>query len=189
MTVDFDHIEYLASGNRKQRRAYLTLVKCNLFCVLQAFNPKLVGTIPIGIDIENSDLDIICEVKDRHTFKHILSKHFGNSESFKLKEHITEGEPVVIAGFKLDEFEIEVFGMNRPTKEQNAYRHMLIEHRILQQKGEDFRLQIIRLKRAGYKTEPAFASLLGLSGDPYFQLLNPDILKQLPESDTERTMF
>ena len=49
---------------------------------------------------------------------------------------------------------------------------MIIEHEILQSKGGIFRLEIIKLKQNGYKTEPAFAFLLGLKGDPYIELLD-----------------
>lgn len=48
---------------------------------------------------------------------------------------------------------------------------MLIEHQILLEKGESFRQEIISLKKQGIKTEPAFAQLLGLSGDPYEAIL------------------
>lgn len=80
-------------------------------------------------------------------------------------------EESVVCNFKTDDFEIEIFGQNIPPKQQNAYRHMLIEHQILQEKGEGFRLKIIELKRTGYKTEPAFAELLNLKGNPYLALL------------------
>ncbi len=53
-----------------------------------------------------------------------------------------------------------------------AYRHMIIEYRILLEKGEAFRQSIVELKRQGMQTEPAFALLLGLKGDPYTELLN-----------------
>ncbi|MNL87641.1 hypothetical protein D3C87_2168830 [compost metagenome] len=49
---------------------------------------------------------------------------------------------------------------------------MIIEHKILQSKGENFRLKIIKLKQKGYKTEPAFGFLLDLKGNPYQELLN-----------------
>jgi len=49
---------------------------------------------------------------------------------------------------------------------------MIIEYRILLEKGEDFRKQLIELKRQGLKTEPAFALLLGLEGNPYTELLS-----------------
>jgi hypothetical protein len=48
---------------------------------------------------------------------------------------------------------------------------MLIEHSLLTEKGEHFRQEIIKLKRQGLKTEPAFAKLLGLDGDPYKAIL------------------
>ena len=44
--------------------------------------------------------------------------------------------------------------------------------RILEKEGEEFRKQIINLKEKGWKTEPAFAKLLGLKEDPYLELLN-----------------
>jgi len=48
---------------------------------------------------------------------------------------------------------------------------MLIENKILEQEGKQFRKKIIALKEQGYKTEPAFATLLGLEGNPYEALL------------------
>lgn len=48
---------------------------------------------------------------------------------------------------------------------------MLVEYKLLQQHGEDFRQQVVALKKAGIKTEPAFAKLLQLPGDPYEALL------------------
>ncbi len=47
---------------------------------------------------------------------------------------------------------------------------MMFEYRILQEKGEDFKNEIIALKRQGIKTEPAFGILLGLE-NPYEDLL------------------
>ena len=46
-----------------------------------------------------------------------------------------------------------------------------MEHRVLLAKGEEFRQEVINLKRQGWKTEPAFAKLLGLNGNPYEELL------------------
>ena len=47
----------------------------------------------------------------------------------------------------------------------------MVEYNLLNKHGEKFRQQIIELKRQGYKTEPAFALVLGLTGDPYIELL------------------
>lgn len=53
-----------------------------------------------------------------------------------------------------------------------AFRHMVVEHQILCTREEGFRQKILNLKRQGYKTEPAFAKVLGLRGDPYEAILN-----------------
>nr|WP_249665381.1 DUF4269 domain-containing protein [Mucilaginibacter sp. Bleaf8] len=58
-----------------------------------------------------------------------------------------------------------------PSQQQSAYRHLLIEHYLLQLHGESLRKQVISLKNQGYKTEPAFAMALNLEGDPYLALL------------------
>ncbi|KRD08243.1 diadenosine tetraphosphate hydrolase [Flavobacterium sp. Root901] len=170
--IDFSSIEYLKTGNPKQIRAYETLIQNKVFEVLSEFNPILAGTIPINIDIENSDLDIICYWKNKPEFISKVSSSFGNKTEFKIRETNINQYESVIANFKIEHFEIEIFGQNIPTKDQNAYKHMIIEHEILEAKGENFRLEIIKLKRNGYKTEPAFGRLLGLKTNPYSELLD-----------------
>ncbi|RZL37072.1 MAG: DUF4269 domain-containing protein, partial [Pedobacter sp.] len=58
--IDFQDISYLKNGNERQKSAYQTLIKYQIFEKLSGFNPLLAGTIPIDIDIPESDLDIIC---------------------------------------------------------------------------------------------------------------------------------
>jgi hypothetical protein len=170
--MTFDNIEYLRNGNDKQRRSYRTLTENNIFEKLQSFSPILTGTIPINIDTEESDLDIICHYQKKDEFSKILKKEFHNLDSFALTERLINNRETVLANFSLDEFKIEVFGQNRPTKEQEAFRHMIIEDELLRKHGEEFRREIIRLKREGLKTEQAFGKLLGLVGNPYEGLLN-----------------
>lgn len=169
--MDFLNIEYLKTGNERQRAAYQTLVTHQILDKLQVYQPILTGTIPINIDIENSDLDIICYWIYKQEFSAILRRLFSSEQDFQIKEGKTAENEAVVCNFKIDDFEMEIFGQNIPSEQQNAYRHMLIEHQILLEKGEDFRLKVIELKRRGYKTEPAFAKLLDLTGDPYLALL------------------
>lgn len=169
--TDFSNIEYLKSGNQKQQQAYKILTQNRILSKLAEFDPILVGTIPINIDIENSDLDIICHWKNKIDFTEKLNSVFSKENEFTIREAIINEKKSIIANFKINDFEIEVFGQNTPTKNQNGYKHMIIEHEILQSKGENFRLEIIKLKQKGYKTEPAFAFLLDLKGDPYVELL------------------
>ncbi|MFW0737773.1 DUF4269 domain-containing protein [Flavobacterium sp. T12S277] len=173
--IDFTTIDYLKKGNHKQIEAHQILTKHKILDDLVAFDPILAGTIPLLIDIENSDLDVICYWKNKTEFVEKLNTAFGSKDNYTLREAIIDRTESIIANFKIDPFEIEIFGQNIPTKEQNAYRHMVIEYQILQSKDENFRLEIIKLKQNGYKTEPAFAFLLGLKGDPYAELLTYNI--------------
>lgn len=172
----FENINYLQYGNPVQQRAYTVLTKHRIIDRLSVFNPVLTGTVPIEINIASSDLDISCYWQDKDIFVQALSQFSGYSE-FHIEFKIIGHHETVIASFKADEFPIEIFGQNRPVQEQYAYRHMLIEHQILEWKGEDFKQQIILLKQQGLKTEPAFCQLLGLSGNPYKALLSYQIPK------------
>ncbi|MGN8057993.1 DUF4269 domain-containing protein [Pedobacter sp. 22163] len=167
--INFLDISYLKLGNERQQKAYQVLTDNRVLAKLTPYHPILVGTIPINIDIENSDLDIICEVSDKNEFIYKLNALFGSEKEFTIYE--SPKFDATKANFIIDGFEIEIFGQNTPTTQQNAYRHMLIEHKLLLAKGEKFRLDIIGLKNQGYKTEPAFAKLLGLEGNPYEELL------------------
>lgn len=171
MNLDFDDIEYLQNGNEKQRKAYGILTKNQVLSKLNPFDPILVGTIPINIDIESSDLDIICSFSDKQEFHQCILEHFSKLEKFAIRENTNLDTPAIVANFYLDGFEIEVFGQTIPTRHQFAYRHMIIEHHLLNKHGEVFRQQIIELKRKGLKTEQAFAVALELPGNPYLELL------------------
>lgn len=157
------------SGNDKQRKAYAALSENRVLEKLATFDPILTGTIPINIDIDTSDLDIICCFADAGSFKAHLIASFDREENFKIFTPKHPGS--VAATFTLDGFVVEIFGQAIPTREQAAYRHMLVEHKILLEKGEAFRKEIIALKESGYKTEPAFGKLLGIEGDAYEAML------------------
>lgn len=169
--MNFDNIEYLQHGNNRQRQVYSILTNNQILSKLKQFEPVLVGTIPINIDIENSDLDIICCFSDKQEFQKSIMDNFSNETNFTISDQQDLDTLAIVANFYLDGFEIEIFGQSIPTKQQFAYRHLIIEHNLLNKRGEKFRQQIIKLKRQGQKTEPAFALALGLTGDPYNELL------------------
>lgn len=171
--MKFDTIDYLKTGNERQQRAYDVLTNHRILTQLAPFSPVLVGTIPINIDIESSDLDVICQWFDKNAFATALHSLFGHYPNFTFWEN--PAHQAIVAHFIVDGVEIEVFGQNIPPKTQNAYRHMLVEDKLLAQHGEAFRQQIVSLKRQGYKTEPAFALALGLEGAPYLALLTLEV--------------
>ena len=168
---NFKNIKYLKHGNARQQRAYNALTKLGIFEELKTFSPLLTGTIPIEIDLPESDLDIICECKNHKEFSELLRELFGKYKGFNIKTHQRFGLRSTVCQFWYDHFEIEIFGQNKPSEKQNAYQHMIIEYRILQEKGAEFKEEIMKLKAMGIKTEPAFAKLLNLNGDPYEELL------------------
>lgn len=167
----FDTLEYLATGSPRQQESYALLHGHQVFDKLTRYAPLLVGTIPIGIDVESSDLDIICCIKDEELFSADVKEAFSECQAFSLETAVINDVSSVIANFMIDGQLIEVFGQAVPVKEQNGYRHMIAEYELLRKHGEPLRQQVIQLKRQGLKTEPAFAQALGLAGDPYQALL------------------
>lgn len=164
-------IEYLLKGNEIQKKAYKAISKLNIFEILKDYDPILVGTVPIEIDIVGSDLDIICKVYDIKSFKSLLSEKFGMCENYFLKEKFENSERIVVANFYYMEFEFEIYAKSAPTITFNSYRHMVIEDRIFGLLGDGFQDEVVKLKNSGLKTEPSFATLLGLEGDSYEELL------------------
>ena len=170
--TDFLDINYLKSGTARQQKAFEVLNENLILQKLSDFMPVLVGTIPINIAIDSSDLDIACYWKDKNHFIKIVKKNFSEENNFQIYEKEISGNETVVANFFINDFEIEIFGQNIPVQEQFGYRHMIIEAKILEENGKDFRQKIIELKKSGIKTEPAFAQLLNLKDNPYEALLN-----------------
>lgn len=170
--INFKNISYLKTGNLKQQAAFHILTKHQVLENLAEFDPILVGTIPINIDIENSDLDIVCYWKNKSDFIERIQYLFEKENRFSIREIVIDNQESIVANFFIEAFEIEIFGQNIPTELQNGYKHMVIEDQILRSKDENFRLEIIKLKESGIKTEPAFGLLLGLNGNVYQELLD-----------------
>ncbi|MFY1047276.1 DUF4269 domain-containing protein [Chryseobacterium sp. GP-SGM7] len=172
--TDFTKLDYLKVGNERQKRAYEVIAKYRIFHVLESYSSILAGTIPIEIDIEGCDLDIICELDFKFEEDFLddiaFSKMIPLGADVKVEYPIINGEKSVTINFMLEEFPIEIFAQNKPTIQQNAYLHMIAEYKILQEKGEKFKQKIIDLKKQGIKTEAAFGMLLNLE-NPYEDLL------------------
>jgi hypothetical protein len=171
MLPDWQAIEYLQAGSTAQQAAYYTLQRHAILPLLQAYKPVLVGTFPLDIAIASSDLDIICEVYDFLAFGQLIAQHFGNCPAYASRQLQLGGLPSLVISFCLDEMEIELFGQPLAPEQQNGYRHLVIEARLLALGGPVFKENIIRLKTQGLKTEPSFATLLALPGDAYQALL------------------
>lgn len=176
--IGFTNINYLKEGNQRQQLAFQELSNLDIIKDLAPYQPLLAGTIPIDIDLPESDLDIVCSCEDPIVFSQVLTQLYKDKPNFTVYTQDQKGLLSTIAQFKGEHFEIEIFGQNKPSQEQNAFRHMLIEHHLLEKHGSEFKEKIKQLKASGLKTEPAFAQLLNLKGNPYEALLNIEIPKK-----------
>lgn len=169
-TSMFTSITYLQSGNDKQQKVYEVMNKLNIMADLALYSPVLCGTIPIRIDTLHSDLDIVMEVHDYDVFEQEIRSLYGSYEGFEMKKKNIRNILTIKATFQFEGFEFELFGQPRPVRNQNAYKHMIVEHMLLIQHPH-IRKKIIQLKEQGIKTEPAFAQVLKIDGDPYEELI------------------
>ena len=168
----FDNINYLQSGTALQRTVYRLLKSEGIFYKLRTFQPILAGTVPLDICIPSSDIDILCCANDLDSFRKFVEHIFESHDSFACSSLLVDGEPTVLATFEIAGFAVEIFAQGKPVKQQNGYLHLIKEWEILTERGQEFKQKIIALKRAGMKTEPAFAHLLNIEGNPYEGLLN-----------------
>lgn len=175
MVPNFLSIEYLKNGNKLQQDVYQLLKTHHVLEKLKDYQPIVVGTIPIEINIENSDIDIIGKTADFEKAENNLIATFSHYPEFKISQQHINNKACLTCNFFIDSFEIEIYLEDKNPTEQNAYRHMLIEAQLLEKFGKGFKNDIIQLKKNGYKTEPAFAKLLHLKGDPYIALLEYDM--------------
>ena len=168
----FRTLGYLKAGTPRQRAVYQAIATLDVMNRWSAYSPTLCGTIPIGIDVDTSDIDIVMHI-NRSNFTEVeaeMTRLYGHYDDFRVKRFEVRGEPTIKANFIYKGYEFELFGQPKCVTKQNAYLHMLIEATLLKQKPL-LRRQIIRLKNLGLKTEPAFCMMLGLEGDAYEQLL------------------
>ncbi|HUD90474.1 DUF4269 domain-containing protein, partial [Sphingobium sp.] len=97
------------------------LTNCGVMAVLAAFDPRLVGTPPLGIAMPDSDLDIVCEVHDADAFTGTLTDTFRTMPGFTLRR--SDDLNAIICGFVAHGWEFEIFGQPIPVAQQHGWRH------------------------------------------------------------------
>lgn len=171
MQPDWHSPDYLLQGSPAMQQAHRVLKDLHIPEILKPFRAVLTGSFPLNLNIPESDLDICCQTASLPALALACRQAFGMQDSFSVKEKQIAGEQTLLVRFFYKGLLIEIFGQLRPVHEQHAFRHMLAEYTLLQQYGEPLRQKVIELKKAGNKTEPAFAKALGLEGNPYEILL------------------
>lgn len=149
------------------------LDRVGVLSALAPFDPRPAGTPPLGLDLARSDIDVLCHVPDPMPFVRALWTAFSAYPDFKAWQWVS-GERPVIAEFRAEGWTFELFGSPQPVQEQIAWRHFRAEQRLLSMGGTRLHTLVMDQRRRGVKTEPAFAAVLNLSGDPYEALLDLD---------------
>ena len=142
---------------------------------LEEFTPVAIGTPPLGIATDESDIDIACASQDFDRFSAVVRRAFDQMEAFAISHVDHLAAPAAVASFRAMGWEIELFCQKIATDHQWGVRHFRVEARLLAL-GPHLRDPVMRLKREGLKTEPAFAKALSLRGDPYVALLELEAL-------------
>ena len=148
----------------------LVIERLGILARLESFQPMVIGTPPLGIALEESDLDIACWTADLDDFDRVIRVAYHSFNDFQIRRTSHQEQDVSLATFTAFGWQIEVFCQTLLTERQWGVRHFRVEERLLRLRPE-LRAIVIANKQAGMKTEPTFASALGLSGDPYQAVL------------------
>lgn len=167
---DFRRLDYLAQGSDDQRRAHAVLVRHDLLGRLAPLDAVLAGTVPLDIQGPGSDLDILVAAPDPAALIPRLDAMFGTLPDYHRRLADFIDGPALVTGFTLEDWPVEIFAQALPVERQMGWRHMLVEARLLAL-FPAAAMAIRGMKAAGLKTEPAFATLFNLPGDPYQALL------------------
>ncbi|WP_235284947.1 DUF4269 domain-containing protein [Thalassospira sp. HJ] len=171
-TQSFSGLALLKAASAQGARAADILGRHQVLESLAAYDPEVVGTLPLAIGTPESDIDILCRVSDLAAFDAFADERFGGFDGYSrhlrnATRHVAEA---LVVCFDCEGLPIEIFATNGPTRTQYGFIHMLVEARILSVMGDAFANDVRALKQSGLKTEPVFAKLLGLAGDPYIAL-------------------
>ncbi len=161
--------DYLRKGNSRQQRAARTLTSCPRF---DAAGRGMGPSRHRAAGHRSPELrpDILISTSQPAKVRDDLTTCFSHRSDFSSWAHGREAG-AWCAAFTMGTYPIEFFIQPTPVRKQRAFRHLVAEYVLLTRHGEEFREQIRQLKSSGMKTEPAFAAVLGLRGDPYLALL------------------
>jgi hypothetical protein len=167
MGIDLHDLSYLADGTPRQRDALRVIRELRLWEHLAAYTPALAGTVPLGIDVEDSDLDVICEADNLTDFLRAVISLASVVNGLCFEEMELRHVPSMIVRFRYGGWAFELFAQPVPVARQYACVHLRVEERLLALGGKPARDAIRELKRDGWGTEQAFAVYFGIAGDPY----------------------
>ncbi len=155
----------------KKKTVFTALQNLRILSDFQQFQPLIAGTFPLDVSTSASDVDVLMSSQDLHGVQRLLVEKYSHLPHFKIETTEVDFEPTVVSNFVFDGVPFEVFVQSTPSVRQRGYLHFLVEERLLKLGGGAFKSAVTALRADGIKTEPAFAKLLKLQGDPYEALL------------------
>lgn len=153
--------------------------------LLAGFDPRIAGTLPLGVSLPGSDIDILCHAPELNDVADRLWRGRERLPALNLRRWMSTGRPLV-ATFAIDGWPVEVFASPIEVDRQEGWRHFLVEGRLLALGGDALRARVMILRQGGAKTEPAFAAALGLRGDPYAELSR---LSHAPDAELREALI
>ncbi|WP_421304760.1 DUF4269 domain-containing protein [Aeromonas veronii] len=170
-------LDYLAHGNPRQRSAH-ALLTAGVWDALaaQCSDMALVSTLAIGLDRPGSDLDILCQHPDPAAFAAALSTQgwlaSAKGDNIWLLERVFPYATDSDCDKSEGSWPLELYVTAAPIETLNGWRHLTLMAALLEQFGDAFYREVLRLRlEEGLKGEAAMCRLLGLAGDPYEALL------------------
>ena len=165
------------------RRALAVVRRAGVLDALAAYDPVIVGTFPLGLDREGSDVDVLCHADDLQRFIDDATAAFGDRQGFGNHRFVPrDGHEAAVVQFAVDEVPVEAFAQPLPTRDQHGYRHLQVERRLLALGGQPLVAKLRASRAPGASVEAAFADVLGLTGDPFEAVLS---LERAPNTRLE----
>ncbi|MEA5389932.1 DUF4269 domain-containing protein [Cyanobium gracile UHCC 0139] len=144
--------------------------RLGLLANLCSFDPIVIGTLPLEIDVSSSDIDIACSCDDLDRFAEFTSRQYESQDGFQVRHSIFQEHASIVVQFHALGWDVDIFCQPIPTAKQWGVRHFRVEQRLLVL-SPGLKSAVTELKCSGLKTEPAFAKALGLSGESYAAIL------------------
>jgi len=140
--------------------------------LLRAHDPLIAGTLPLGLAVDTSPVEVLFRADDRAEAERFLRLTFGDLPGFEVCRMDRAGVPSLVARFVFSDVPFELCAQPVDAVRQTAFRHFQVEALLLKVHGAAFRARVSEQRRSGMSTESAFAGVLGLRGDPLEALLH-----------------
>ncbi|MEA9356066.1 VOC family protein [Bacteriovorax sp. PP10] len=167
----------------ENKKIFGALEESKILKNFKKYMPFVAGTFPLGVYTEQSDLDILMYATDLNELSSELKREYGHLEGFTSEQLSVDGLETLIVNFNLYKVPFEIFAQDKVVPKQKAYLHFQIEERLLKLGGEKLKKTVIEKRKNGLKTEPAFATGLGIKVDAYNELL---LLQKVADSQLRK---